>query len=79
MNEWDKDNLMFILKSDYATFMAWMAQATDDDINYALMLIADYKKEQAIQLRALKEMQASYYPEVKDFTQAKEVLDKFRL
>ena len=32
MNEWDRDNLRFIMSSDYKTFKAWMEQATDDDI-----------------------------------------------
>jgi len=76
MNDWDKDNLMFIMKSDYKTFTAWMNQADDEDIAYALQLIAEYKREQAM---LLKNMEASHYPETKDFTQAKQLLEKFRL
>lgn len=79
MNGWDKDNLMFILRSDYETFDAWMKQATNDDVKYALELIAEYKKEKALQIRAMKQAEASHYPEVSDFTQAKQVLEKFRL
>jgi len=79
MNEWDKDNLMFIMKSDYKTFKAWMEQATDDDINYALQLIAEFKKEQAMMSATIKERVGAHYPEVTDFTQAKQVLEKFRL
>jgi len=79
MNEWDKDNLMFIMKSDYHTFKAWMEQATDEEINYALQLIAEFKKEQAVQLRATRVTVGAHYPEVTDFTQAKQVLEKFRL
>ena len=79
MNDWDKDNLMFIMKSDYQTFKAWMEQATDDDINYALQLIAEFKKEQAIMSMSAKAKVGAHYPEVTDFTQAKQVLEKFRL
>ena len=79
MNEWDRDNLRFIMSSDYKTFKAWMEQATDDDINYALQLIDEFKKEQALEKGRLKREKESYYPDVKDFTQAKQVLDKFRL
>jgi hypothetical protein len=79
MNDWDKDNLMFIMKSDYKTFKAWLAQATDDEVNYALQLIAEFKKEQAIMANAIKEKVGAHYPEVTDFTHAKQVLDKFRL
>jgi len=79
MNEWDKDNLMFIMKSDYKTFKAWMEQATDDDINYALQLIAEFKKEQAMLSMAVKQRVGAHYPEVTDFTHAKQVLEKFRL
>lgn len=79
MNEWDKDNLMFIMKSDYQTFKAWMEQATDYEINYALQLIAEFKKEQAMLSRAVKVKSGAHYPEVTDFTQANQVLDKFRL
>ena len=79
MNEWDKDNLMFIMKSDYQTFKAWMEQATDDEINYALQLIAEFKKEQAMLSMAVKERVGAHYPEVSDFTQANQVLAKFRL
>jgi hypothetical protein len=76
MNDWDKDNLMFIMKSDYKTFNEWMNQANDEDIVYALKLIAEYKKEQDMEL---KRMEASHYPETKDYTQVKQLLEKFRL
>jgi uncharacterized protein YbaA (DUF1428 family) len=79
MNDWDRDNLMFIMKSDYSTFKAWMEQATNDEVNYALQLIAEFKREQA-QLKLLKELADEvHYPKVTDFTEANQVLSKFRL
>jgi hypothetical protein len=45
MNEWDRDNLRFLLTSDKATLDEWYAQCDADDIAYALELMKAYKSE----------------------------------
>lgn len=74
MNEWDKSNLLFIIHSSHKEFDAWMAQATPDDIRYALELIAAAKKENT--RRALN---IDPPLEGNNFKDAKNVLKKFML
>ena len=45
MNNWDRDNLKFLLTADEAEFSDWFAQATNEDVNYALSLFAQYRNE----------------------------------
>jgi hypothetical protein len=45
MNEWDRDNLSFIMSCSDEEFKAWFDQASDDDISYALELIAQSRGE----------------------------------
>ena len=45
MNEWDRDNLSFIMSCSDEEFKAWFDQASDDDISYALELIAQSRAE----------------------------------
>jgi hypothetical protein len=75
MNDWDFDNLMFLLNATPEEYDEWLAQASQDDIDYALSLIKQRRRE-------LLDRQAAeweHYPETDDFTEANEVLKKFRL
>jgi hypothetical protein len=45
MNEWDRDNLMFILSADESEFETWLSQTTRDDVVYALELFARHRNE----------------------------------
>jgi hypothetical protein len=45
MNEWDRDNLSFIMSCSDEEFKAWFEQATEDDIAYALELIKQSRCE----------------------------------
>lgn len=45
MNEWDRDNLNFIMNCSDKEFRAWYEQADEDDIAYALELIAKGRGE----------------------------------
>jgi hypothetical protein len=45
MNEWDRDNLNFIMACSDDDFKAWFDQATEDDISYALELIKQSRGE----------------------------------
>jgi len=35
MNEWDYDNLMFLIKTNDSVFQDWIEQADNDDVTYA--------------------------------------------
>jgi len=72
MNDWDRDNLHFILHSDDGSFEDWLDQADDDDIDYALQLIRLAKAE-------LIKQEYDLLDNVDDISEAKELIDKFRI
>lgn len=45
MNEWDRDNLNFIMTCSDEEFRAWFDDASEDDIAYALELIVQSRGE----------------------------------
>ena len=45
MDKWDRDNLNFLLSVDEDTFEEFMAQSSEDDIQYAIELIQTHKAE----------------------------------
>jgi hypothetical protein len=49
MNDWDRNNLHFILDSDEATLEDFYSWATEDDLDYALSLVREAKTELLIQ------------------------------
>jgi len=49
MNDWDRNNLHFILDSDEATLDDFYSWATEDDLAYALSLVREAKTELLIQ------------------------------
>ena len=49
-NEWDRDNLEFLLNTKGDAFKAWFAQADEDDKAYAQELMDSYSRE--LKLRA---------------------------
>jgi hypothetical protein len=71
MNDWDKKNLHFIINSMDAAFDDWMRQASQDDINYALELIANYRQE-------LLDMEDSLFGDVTDFTEANQIINRVK-
>jgi hypothetical protein len=72
MNDWDKNNLDFIMSLSSKEFDAWYECLDDDDIKYAMELLAQARAEVADHLTSLKE-------EVVDLSQAKKVLCKYTL
>jgi hypothetical protein len=73
MNNWDRDNLEFILYANPREFEAWMQQATRDDIDYALQLIQIHKTE----LR-LQEMELLESEEDLDLTEAQSFINRVK-
>jgi hypothetical protein len=49
MNEWDRNNLHFILDSDEETLEDFYSWATEDDLAYALSLVRQAKTELLLQ------------------------------
>jgi hypothetical protein len=71
MNDWDRDNLHFILNTTDDSFEDWLDQADNDDIDYALNLIRTAKAELLTQEHELLD-------EVNDMSEANLLIDRIR-
>jgi hypothetical protein len=60
------------MNSDHNDFEAWLDQADDDDVEYALRLIQLAKSE-------LIEQEHDLLDEVSDVSEAKELLDRIKI
>jgi hypothetical protein len=75
MNEWDRDNLEFLLNTDENEFHDWFEQADDDDIDYAYELVTSHRKWlKGEVVRALYDKTDSM--QINDFSMANQVLSK---
>jgi len=72
MNDHDRDNLNFLLTVSQEVFEDWFDQADQDDVDYALELLAKRKAELTLQ-------ELEFSDVVEDITQANQVLRKFML
>ena len=73
-NDWDRDNLNFLLNTKGDDFKAWFAQADEDDKIYAQELMDAYSRELKLRAEEL-EIEASLI----NTNDAKQVLKKFAL
>ena len=76
MNDWDRNNLNFLLNADERVIKEWSAQVPQDDIDYAHELLALYSQELREQAQALKieaEMSLS-----DNYHEANMVIDRIR-
>jgi len=71
MNDWDRNNLNFILSSMDDAFEKWMMEASKDDITYALELIARHKAE-------LLEIEDALFDDITDFTEANQIINRVK-
>jgi hypothetical protein len=71
MNDWDRDNLHFILNTTDESFEEWLDQADNDDVDYALSLIRTAKAELLTQEHELLD-------EVDDMSDANLLIDRIR-
>jgi len=74
-NEWDRDNLEFLLNTKGDEFKAWFEQSDEDDKVYAQELMDAYARElklKAEELRVECELSVS-----QEYNEAKQVIDKF--
>ena len=73
-NEWDRDNLEFLLNTKGDDFHAWYEQADEDDKVYAQELMDAYSRELKLRSEELEiECELSL---LQEYNMAKSVLDK---
>ena len=53
-NDWDRDNLNFLLNTKGDEFKAWFAQSDEDDKAYAQELMDAYSRELKLRAEALE-------------------------
>ena len=75
-NQWDRDNLEFLLNTKGDDFKAWHAQADEDDKAYAQELMDAYSRE--LKLRA-QELEIEAKIGFNNTPEANVVISKFRL
>ena len=73
-NEWDRDNLKFLLNSNDECLQDWYKQADADDLMYAQELLNAYAKE--LQYRAHELLVETSLEKVDGFSDAMKVIDK---
>jgi hypothetical protein len=71
MNDWDKDNLNFLLTISSETFEDWLSQADEDDVEYAIELLRAAKSELIVQ-------QMEVLDTVQDTSTANNFIDQIR-
>ena len=74
MNNWDRDNLNFLLNTSPAVLQQWYDQADEDDLAYAMELLKTAQAELAVWRLELDEQE-----DHQDLTLARAVLSKFQL
>ena len=77
MNDWDRDNLNFILNADEETFQQFLEDCSNDDIDYALSLIQTAKAELMTEELDLEDQLLQENNQ--NFPEAQAVLTQFRL
>ena len=71
MNEWDRDNLNFIMNTSEEGFDEWLDQADNDDVAYALELIRMAKAELMVQ-------EMEFTDEVSNFNEASQLIERIK-
>lgn len=72
MNDWDKNNLQFILSLSSEEFEDWYGSISDDDMDYAMELLQRARAEVGVQI-------ASLYDNCDNVNDAKKLLKQFTL
>lgn len=82
MNDHDRDNLNFLLRSKPEVIRDWFKTVNSDDIDYAWSLLEAYSREieiGAAHLRADADMELLAINSAVPYAEANQVLAKFRL
>ena len=77
MNDWDRDNLEFLMSIGQEEFQAWMDQADQEDIAYAMELIRQARTENMVQQMELEDSM-QFYEKKNDFPDAKIVIERIK-
>jgi len=77
MNDWDKNNLNYLMSLSEEEFDEFMATVPDDDIQYAIELIQTRQAENLVELEELRDI--VFKENGMDLSQAQAVLARFRL
>ena len=75
-NDWDRENLNFLLNTKGDEFKEWFAQSDEEDKAYAQELIDAYSRE--LRLRS-QELEIESKLEINKMREANEILKKFAL
>lgn len=77
MNDWDRDNLEFLMSLGTEEFDAWMEQADQEDIDYAVKLIHEARTELSLQEMDLRDAE-EFYEKKSDYPDALEVINRIK-
>jgi len=77
MNNWDRNNLNYLMGLSEEEFDEFMATMPDDDIEYAIELIQTRQAENLVELEELRDI--VFKENGMDLSQAQSVLARFRL
>jgi hypothetical protein len=76
MNEYDKNNLDFLLSLDPKGFELWFSQASTDDLIYSMELIRQFKKEIKPFIETLhNDLRVDA---LKEYKEAKQIIEKIK-
>ena len=75
MNDRDRRNLNFLMKSPQKDFEKWMEEASMDDIDYALEIIRKSKSELMVEQMELQELAIM---DEDDIVEAKHLLNRIK-
>ena len=75
MDNWDQNNLNFLMSLTPEEFEQFMNDSSEDDLAYALELV---QREKVSVLNLIEELHDSMSTEM-DLSEAQSVLDRFRL
>jgi hypothetical protein len=76
MNEYDKNNLDFLLSLDPKGFELWFSQASTDDLIYSMELIRQFKKEIKPFIETLNN--DLRVDALKEYKEAKQIIEKIK-
>ncbi len=77
MNNWDRNNLNYLMSLSEEEFEEFLATMPDDDIEYAIELIQTRRAENLVELEELRDI--VFKEDGMDLTQAQTLLARFRL
>lgn len=72
MNDWDRNNLQFIMSLTPEQFDEWYSSISQDDVEYAIEIIKQARSETVVKM-------AEIFDETEDLSLARTVLSKFTL